>query len=492
MSRRQLSLSLICVMTVVLCFGATARAGFEELLARVPAMANTIVLVDMQALLDSPAAKKAGWREKYEEAYAAGIASISPEATRAVLAAHLDPSSLQPAWFVVLFELDREPNMLTVARTYHGTPDEINGTKAVILPHNAYVVQFGPRVAGAMAPANRQTVARWLRDTDHEGFDHLAAPLKGAIQQIEQGAQIVMVLDTQDAIPAEMVRQRIGTAKALEGQRYDVEALSKLVASMNSISMNVTVVDKPRGVASMRFGEDASMLNTYGKELFLEALDNRGMHLDDLQEWVGSAKGTEFDMVGELTADGLRRILSLVEHPVASLSMAPPEPPQPSEVSADQAQQNQTSATLKYFKSVQTLMNDLKGKTKDSKTIGLIGVWFGKYADKVDALPMLDVDPTMLDFSQSVSQRFREAQAAIQGIGIQSGAAKAQIYGATYSWGSTSYGGYYHENVDPERRAAGAQARANGVTEARGIVQSIQEDTAKVRREMTQKYQVEF
>jgi hypothetical protein len=47
-------------------------------------------------------------------------------------------------------------------------------------------------------------------------------------------------------------------------------------------------------------------------------------------------------------------------------------------------------------------------------------------------------------------------------------------------------------NVDAERRAIRAQERATGATSARGIAQELENSLARVRQDMTQRYQVEF
>jgi hypothetical protein len=89
---------------------------------------------------------------------------------------------------------------------------------------------------------------------------------------------------------------------------------------------------------------------------------------------------------------------------------------------------------------------------------------------------------------------------ALKGIGIQSGVRTAQVY-QTVSTDYNAYAGYggagysyYTEwrNVDAEQRAIRAQERGKGALSAREIGQEVENETAKIRQVMTQKYQINF
>jgi hypothetical protein len=90
--------------------------------------------------------------------------------------------------------------------------------------------------------------------------------------------------------------------------------------------------------------------------------------------------------------------------------------------------------------------------------------------------------------------------AATRGIGINSASRSAQIY-QTVTTDSNAYAGaygggysYYTEwrNVDAERRGVRADERAKGALSARDIAREIENETAKMRQAMTQKYQIPF
>jgi hypothetical protein len=119
-------------------------------------------------------------------------------------------------------------------------------------------------------------------------------------------------------------------------------------------------------------------------------------------------------------------------------------------------------------------------------------------------LSVLSVDPDLVNFGIGVSTSFRDVSASLRGIGINSAERTAQIFQQTATsvnvssgYGYGGWGGgasYYTEwrNVDGERRAVRAQERATGATNARQIIQQIQNEATKVRAAMSQKYQVNF
>ncbi len=74
--------------------------------------------------------------------------------------------------------------------------------------------------------------------------------------------------------------------------------------------------------------------------------------------------------------------------------------------------------TQQYYKAIDHLLADLKSRKGEERTIGQIGVWFQSYANRVDRLPILNVDEEMLQYGQYVAQQLRNASMAIKGFGI--------------------------------------------------------------------------
>ncbi len=176
-------------------------------------------------------------------------------------------------------------------------------------------------------------------------------------------------------------------------------------------------------------------------------------------------------------------------------------------------------ASQKYFSSVNQYIKDLRNK--EPQRIAQYGIWFDKYARKIDQLPMVNVDNDMLDYGAYVAQQFRNAGTAIQGIGVRSRVRQVEnvnaaggpgywgsgydgggyYYGGSYYRGGYGYGGGYaranavQSGLRQQQRIrtqVNVQEKAMGTSAARAIMKDIDNASAVVRREMTQKYNAEF
>jgi hypothetical protein len=200
----------------------------------------------------------------------------------------------------------------------------------------------------------------------------------------------------------------------------------------------------------------------------------------------------------------MRRILSLLEPP-HSPDYTPPKPSsgtQPEELTVALASQE-------YFKTVETMLEDLQGKRKSTEfvTWGQVGMWFERYAKKIDNLPILNVDNELLDYGAFVSDSLRQSETAMKGIGAKSGMRKSQLgnYYTTQSYGVAgvnrwgNVAGAYRWSTQEDLAAKGqaeaqvrTQERISGNANAHFIMQGIDQATSAVRRTMTQKYKMEF
>ena len=146
------------------------------------------------------------------------------------------------------------------------------------------------------------------------------------------------------------------------------------------------------------------------------------------------------------------------------------------------------------------MRDELRENGKDAITFGQNAMWLDNWARRIDRLPILSVDPEMLAFGRYNAARMRDTSAALKGIGISSAAKEAQVY-QQYSTSSSASGGYYGgsysynvqwNDVSGQRRAIGAQEKAQGATTAQQISAEMDNQTVAIRQAMTQKYQINF
>jgi hypothetical protein len=203
--------------------------------------------------------------------------------------------------------------------------------------------------------------------------------------------------------------------------------------------------------------------------------------MDDLESWNGRADGTRYILQGKLSGDGIRKVMRLINMPIGNFVTAD------SKLSNGTSESQMAYTTQQYYRSIQKVMAQIDEITKrDDMAISRYAKWFNKWADEIDALPIMNVDPTLLDFSQKLSESFRQCSDAIAGIRIQSGARGAQVWngvGEYYIWTNEQ---------SSMRNAMRKDEQARGVTSARGIYREIQNGLQEVRRIMVDKYKLEF
>ena len=499
-------------LALVLAYLTTqaAEAQFAPLIKHVPSSANTIFLLNAEKVFNSEVALREGWRQNFEKAIASGMVRLPEDTLQYVLAGQVNFEFVHPDWQVGLLRTKDKHDMAFIASEKDGTQDTVAGQPAVLLPSTVYVVQFDPYTYGTLVPASRQAVARWVTETK-AGDPKFSDYIQEAIGYSEKaGTEIILALDLSNAFDSKRIKEYLASSPVIADKKVDVDAAAEALGSLRGIMLGVTLGEKPFGSIKVDFGKDASVLKNVAGPLLVEILSNRGAMIDDFQTWKGDVKEDQVVFTGFLTTTGLRQILSLMDAPVSNSL--------PSESDTGQQSASDTDpkvvASQKYFASVEQFMTDLKDK--EPQRIAQYGIWFDKYANKIDQLPMVNVDDTVLDYGAYVSQQFRNAAAAVQGIGMRSRVRQVQNvnaaggpgwYGANYDGGYYYGGSYYHgyngfarnnalqaglREQQRVRTQVKTEEKVAGVSAARAIMEDVKNATREVRREMAKKYNVDF
>ena len=201
----------LCLLTAFALLAVWGRPGlaadeFQQLVNQIPRSANAVVLLNMEKAKNSPLGLKEDWKAKVESAFAAGLVRVPPQATRFVLASQIDFEFMEPLWEAAVMDLDEDLSIDRLAKTRRGTLDTIEGLPALAWPNDTYLVQLGPKTLGAMAPANRQAVVRWIREMRKPSPPPLSPYLqKAAVYSDEAGSEIIMALDLDGVMSFERV-----------------------------------------------------------------------------------------------------------------------------------------------------------------------------------------------------------------------------------------------------------------------------------------------
>src|SRR5205085_7762570 len=106
-------------------------------------------------------------------------------------------------------------------------------------------------------------------------------------------------------------------SKALKGKPGPFEGLEELMKGLQGVRFTARVDDSTTGQVYMDFTKPVGDTAGYMKELFMESLGEIGAYLDDFTESQVRTEngGKTVVLKTDLSDDGLRRIMSLIQMP---------------------------------------------------------------------------------------------------------------------------------------------------------------------------------
>ncbi|WP_417383200.1 hypothetical protein [Gimesia sp.] len=474
----------------VLFFQSAAEAQFEDLLNRIPANANSIVVIDVSRMHDSTLARKEGWMKKHEAAFVERPIYLPPEAEKIVVAAQINfASPLDQNWELAVMDMKEPIPMRSIARAEGGYVDSINGLHAAWAPSDAYFVRLSTSVMGLMHPANRQAVSRWADFGRKNSSPVISTYLKQAVKAVRaNGPQIAMAIDLKDIIQPHKREEYLKNSKVLHGNEQSAERLAELLDGIQGATLAVEVGSQAEGELRIDFSSETDMISPFAKSMVLEIMDELGIHLDDLEKWKTELKDKYIILSGPLSTDGMRRVFSILEIPSTKFSELKDEVVSSEKTdSPDEVAQ----ASLTYFKSVSVLIDDLRKYLQSNRDNH--SLYSERYARKIDRLPILNVDEDLLTWGSNVAETLRGVALAKRAAGTRTGVRNSNVYGS-YSYNYDPNNNYYYgtrsnASVKIQNRTE-EQAKATGVRY--NSWKEIEDSTAAIRREMTKRYQIEF
>jgi hypothetical protein len=487
-------LSFVCIVLTGGVSTVAVGGTFDELLPSVPPSANVLVLIDVERTLDSLLAQAGGWGKKLELAYVSRPVFLPPEATKLVMAASLEPANnFQREWELGVMELADPMSMRSIARSESGYVDTVNGAQVAWTPSDAYFVSLADRKLGVMFPADRQFVSRWIGYATKNDRIMLSDYLRQATRLATEQIQILMAIDLTDVLQPHELAEKAEDSPLLKKTKLPTDQIISILGSLKGATLRIAIGDKAQGQLRIDFDQDVTPLKAVAKDLVVQVLGDLGAHTDDMESWKVEVKDKTILMQGVLSQDGLRRVFSIVELPSAKFSLLKDQGDAPQEVNESLIRES----SLTYFRSTEVLLKDLKRELRGNKASAAI---MERYAGRIDRMPILHVDPDLLDYGSNLAQTLRSIALSKRQGGVQAGVGTAGMGGGGYS-NYSSGGGYFNVTGD---RLAGARAsaadrtaiKASAMAESKNVrvegAKLIADASAQIRRQMTEKYQVEF
>jgi hypothetical protein len=493
----------VAVAAALVAAGSAAAASpFDELLRHVPDTANSVMYVNVRAMYNSQLGRDRHWQQNIERNYMGGLNSLPPTAERAVVGQRIDPSTLQAAWRVELVQLTAPVSIADVARRVGGQEDKVAGHSVVLTPRGSFFVEFGPRLAGEGYPADRQKLGRWIRFCEHSTRPTVSPYLQQAAEEAGEGAQAVLAMDLQDVFDLPGITRKLKTAKSLENRRgVNLSDIAETLVGIRGLQIRVRVDREITGEIRLDFSGSAEPLHVVAKDFIIDVMESMGASVEDLNDpnWRARVEGNSVILAGTLTERGARLLLSPAANRMtlstyAQLTKTEAVPLDP-----------KAATSAQYFRSLCSLLDELN-TSKDTRTISKRGYWYQQYANKIDSLPLLNVDDELLKFGAQLSQALRAMANLGSQAKTQSDAIQNQIVTTAYAVPGTyggygGYGGYGWNYTGPSvgvysnYNQAAALCQQTAATEKNLRQQTwanINQARQEMRKKMVQKYKIEF
>lgn len=470
-------LCLLCFLLLAELPGAFAQ--MQQLVTRVPPTANAIAILNEDRVRSSPFATGGN--------LGADIMALPADIQLYLLASEMDFEFMQPVWEIGVAYVPGSLSMKEVAERSGGRLDRLAGSDAVERPNDSYVVSFGPRVVGAISPANRQNVIRWVREAKIRKASELSPYLAAAVDAAgDTENNLVVAFNLAGLLAPEEVSFALQSSKALADAGADVDQAAKIVASIEGVRLEVELKAAPQGELWLNFTEDPAPLMSFAKPLLVEILTKRGAQLKAIPSWKVRAEPNAIVMEGQLAPGGLRRVYSLLSGPVGPLSKPAKEYPT--------AENAMGQASLDYFQAVTGYLNDLFFDGERPQNMYQISVWVDRYARKIEALDSSQVDPDLKSYAANVVTLLNEIGSVVKRSQFRSDVREATMdnwNGNRYVQYGT-YGWYQSPYVTRELEMARADETMQGLSGSEAIVGQLHELTDETRRTMTERYGMKF
>lgn len=432
---------------------------------------------------------------------------IASHMTTVDVAAEMDFDTWHPNWEFGEVRMNEVPRLQDVAEAGKGYIDTIGTTEVVWLPREEYVLPAGKDGVIVVRPADRQRLSRWLSSgsrASNPGY------LLAAAKSADADAALWIAFDVEGLLSPARIHERLMTVDALKNNEAAMQKLAALFGTLKGVQITILSGDQPQAKLALDFGTPPTALEIAGKSLMEEAMRRRDVLLPNWDKWGSSVEGNSLVFTGPVAVETVDNLLSLFT--IHNEAKAMKNSVDNKKKAGDDAEDLAAMATKQYFDSVNSII-----KRVDSYSAGSSGArahWNDKMAGQIDELPTLNVDPACVQFGVDVGNLLRGSGNVMRQANIQAGSEKATAaasgastdnvsfrggYAAGYGYyGGGAVGGYQYNNYyDTGRqlqynRAIDAQARAKGYSNYRESMTEIKQKSGEMRRQMTEKYKIQF
>jgi hypothetical protein len=492
MSPRATSVVIPAFLAICGWAGLSYAAENDDMLRWIPQATNSVAIVRVKQLLESPLGRKEKWSQQQRDGYAAGVTSTPPGVEEIVRATEVRTAGAAAATTFTVYRTIQESMVRSIARRDSATIDKVGDTVAVRSARGPYFVQLAPKLMGAVEPADRQVLSRWIRDglkappVPSDSFLHKAV-------RADEADQVIVAVDLSDMLDPESVAQWIKSLPK-QNQFGNVNELAGLFASIRGIRMSVKVTDKVACQLQLSFGQPVGPNGPGVEQCVMAWLDEVGGRIDQFNAPEVTAKGNTVTLQSPLDQEGFRRLISLIRSPHDDFEHESPA------VGTNKPADG--IASRRYFQAVSQYLENLDRQNRKASDYNRTALWHENFANKVDEQSLAGVDADLAAWGKSVSDNLRALANSLRGTPVEINKLDRKVRVHTqmnmYRYASTPYADLYRPgtvNINSnlsDVRAAQAEAVEDGNDKRDEIWQMLYDDKAAIEKKMEDRYKIGF
>ena len=388
----------LCLTLTFITFASNSTFGqqsaFEIMKRQLPGDANIAMAVDISGTLQAPLASDGSWQLTGDSS--SRSVQLPGDGDKAIVATYVNISdNFRRSTGAAVVSMKNMPSMNLIARAGNGHVEQIGGRSAAWTSGNRFYADLGSNHLGIMVPGDRQAAFKWV-----ESAGKAVSPrcVVLAANAVTSGDQIAVAIDMKNAPQIQNVTRLIQASGVADKYGINAQLLAAKLSAIDTIVIHLSITDTMKARAELTFGEPLGISNVAAKELTLSALGTLGAEIPGLEDWQISTSGQQILIAGDPSPAAFRCIMSLMEFPsveTGSVQVASP---------AEESASKMAASSLEYFTTVVGLIDSLKEQTKN---VASDSYWIERYAQKIDRLPIMDVDPDLLDYGEKTAQTLR-------------------------------------------------------------------------------------
>jgi hypothetical protein len=375
----------------------------------IPGSCNVVAVVQMRMLVNSRLGQKGKWADEVRRAYAEGLLSAPPWVRQVTQATEIGSAAHGAATTYSIYTMDLDSVIGDIAKHELAPSEKIAGSFAVLSHRNVYFVQLAPGLVGAVQPADRQAVSRWVRSHKEGALAPVSLYLKRAVET-PGDAQVMIAVDLADMLNERQIRKWLATAPRLASAK-NLDELAALLSSLRGARLSVTVTDTVAGRLQLDFGAPVGSAAGALRSAVLQWFDDAGARIESLAAATSSASGNSLVFDASLDERALRRILSLIQSPHI--------PRKGDEPASAEMQKPNAVASARYYASVLQLLKALDRQNKRADDYLKTALWHDNYARRIDGLPTIAVDSELVTWGRDVAGKLRALAASLRGASVK-------------------------------------------------------------------------